>query len=154
MLYLQPPENQLRLENRQLSEHELRVQRSLSKLNVPDWYRKHQHGARSKSMERPSDLKRDPPLITSSGQTTTTALKLLKRNDYGSSGGLAGGWAGLSAYRTPSLSSLQNARYAGKSVDEYGKLMSYVYRRESIPKPVTHNPVTPALALEVFLEIS
>jgi len=46
----------------------------------------------------------------------TTALKLLKRNEYGSAGGLAGGWAGLSAYRTPSLSSLQNGGLStGKS---------------------------------------
>lgn len=35
---LQPPENELQKNSeRVLSEHELRVQRSLQKLNVPDW---------------------------------------------------------------------------------------------------------------------
>jgi hypothetical protein len=55
----------------------------------------------------------DPTTPDRSSQTTA-ALKLLKRSDYGSASGLAGGWAGLSAYRTPSLSSLQNSgRYTG-----------------------------------------
>ncbi|KAF4528283.1 hypothetical protein B566_EDAN011182 [Ephemera danica] len=35
-----PPENELRkVSERQLSEHELRVQRSLQRLNVPEWYK-------------------------------------------------------------------------------------------------------------------
>ena len=35
----QPPENELQKNSdRVLSEHELRVQRSLQKLNVPEWY--------------------------------------------------------------------------------------------------------------------
>lgn len=35
---LQPPENELQKNSdRVLSEHELRVQRSLQKLNVPEW---------------------------------------------------------------------------------------------------------------------
>lgn len=37
-LLFQPPENELQKNSdRVLSEHELRVQRSLQKLNVPDW---------------------------------------------------------------------------------------------------------------------
>lgn len=37
---LQPPENELqKVGERVPSEHELRVQRSLQRLNVPDWYK-------------------------------------------------------------------------------------------------------------------
>jgi hypothetical protein len=41
-LLLQPPENELQkggVGERVMSEHQLRVQRSLQKLNVPDWYK-------------------------------------------------------------------------------------------------------------------
>lgn len=38
----QPPENELQKCERVMSEHELRVQRSLQKLNVPDWYKQAQ----------------------------------------------------------------------------------------------------------------
>lgn len=36
---LQPPENELQKGERVMSEHQLRVQRSLQKLNVPEWYK-------------------------------------------------------------------------------------------------------------------
>ena len=40
MVALQPPENELqKVGERVPSEHELRVQRSLQRLNVPDWYK-------------------------------------------------------------------------------------------------------------------
>lgn len=44
VFYFQPPENELQkvmgaVPERVPSEHELRVQRSLQRLNVPDWYK-------------------------------------------------------------------------------------------------------------------
>lgn len=38
----QPPENELQKGERVMSEHQLRVQRSLQKLTVPDWYKQSQ----------------------------------------------------------------------------------------------------------------
>ena len=78
MFVLQPPENAL--QGRVLSEHELRVQRSLQQLNVPDWY---------KNSSRP------------------TEGFLLKRGSDASVAGRrgAGGWPGLGV-KTTSLSSL------------------------------------------------
>jgi len=93
----QPPENALQKNQhdngRQPSEHELRIRRSLQKINVPDWYKK--HGSASTS-------------------TTPTGGG---RGAFGSSSGLAGGWAGLSQSKTNSLTSLQSTgsgRYSGK----------------------------------------
>jgi len=45
------------------------------------------------------------------GTNTTKSMKLLsRRSEYGgSSGRLAGGWTGLSAYKAPSLGSLQSS---------------------------------------------
>ena len=67
-----------------MSEHELRIQRSLQKINVPEWYK---NNARS-------------------GYNSATSTGLLRRREYqpggtgtGSSlrnGSLSGGWAGLS----------------------------------------------------------
>lgn len=42
VLLFQPPENELQKTERVMSEHELRVQRSLQKLTVPDWYKNSQ----------------------------------------------------------------------------------------------------------------
>ncbi|XP_060527330.1 uncharacterized protein LOC132702599 isoform X2 [Cylas formicarius] len=39
---VEPPENELQKTERVMSEHELRVQRSLQKLTVPDWYKQSQ----------------------------------------------------------------------------------------------------------------
>lgn len=89
-LSYQPPENTLMKQGeRKVSEHELRIQRSLQRLNVPEWYKAY---------------------AASSASTTPTAPSPSK--PFG--GGLAGGWTGLSS-KTSSLSSLQGAgRYAGK----------------------------------------
>ncbi|KAF0289290.1 hypothetical protein FJT64_001317 [Amphibalanus amphitrite] len=65
-----PPENDLMRGERQLSEHELRFQRSLRNLNTPEWYKK------------------------SSTKPETTL-----RRDYGS-GSLAGGWSGFNSKST------------------------------------------------------
>ncbi|XP_043229964.1 uncharacterized protein LOC122385642 [Amphibalanus amphitrite] len=67
---VQPPENDLMRGERQLSEHELRFQRSLRNLNTPEWYKK------------------------SSAKPETTL-----RRDYGS-GSLAGGWSGFNSKST------------------------------------------------------
>ena len=82
---LQPPENELQkggVGERVMSEHQLRVQRSLQKLNIPDWYKN-------------SSVARGPEGF------------LLKR---GSDGG-GHGWPGLSS-KTTSLSSLGSAQSA------------------------------------------
>ncbi|XP_035705443.1 uncharacterized protein LOC110846990 isoform X1 [Folsomia candida] len=85
---LMPPENALQKnQEREVSEHELRIQRSLQRLNVPDWYKNY--------------------------ATPTSACKTPNR-EFGSGTGLAGGWSGLSSSKTSSLTSLQSAgRYAG-----------------------------------------
>lgn len=41
-LFFQPPENELQKGERVMSEHQLRVQRSLQKLTIPDWYKQSQ----------------------------------------------------------------------------------------------------------------
>lgn len=87
---LQPPENELQKVGvggeRIMSEHQLRVQRSLQRLNVPDWYR---------------------------NSTLPAQGFLLKRNsDAGISPVQAGaGWPGL-ANKTTSLSSLGSTQSA------------------------------------------
>ncbi|XP_021948270.2 serine-rich adhesin for platelets [Folsomia candida] len=107
-----PPENKLRTEARQLSEHELRIQRSLQRIDVPEWYKKHEAASTNSRTSTPDRPSSGQDLEKSGG-----TLKLLnRRSEFGSSGGLAGGWAGLSAFKAPSLSSLQNAnggRYSG-----------------------------------------
>lgn len=103
MLFLesQPPENALmknqNQETRRVSEHELRIQRSLQKLNVPDWYKNY------------------APTGTASAAGTPN-----KSKEFGSGAGLAGGWPGLSSSKTSSLTSLQSAgRYAGTDNPRY-----------------------------------
>ena len=99
------------METRQLSEHELRIQRSLQRLNVPEWYK--QHGTLTSG---PSNSTPAPNF-----KNKSATLSILKRSEYGSSGGLAGGWSGLSTYKAPSMSSLQSngGRNAGKIADLY-----------------------------------
>jgi hypothetical protein len=111
--YLQPPENSLKKknENRQVSEHELRIQRSLQRLNVPDWYKK--YAASGLSGNKPS------PSPTSN-------------RDFGSGTGLAGGWSGLQSSKTASLTSLQSAgRYTGMNQEtnlcSFSKVFIFCY---------------------------
>lgn len=40
--HFQPPENELQKGERVMSEHQLRIQRSLQKLTIPDWYKQYQ----------------------------------------------------------------------------------------------------------------
>ncbi|XP_034234194.1 uncharacterized protein LOC117641165, partial [Thrips palmi] len=81
---VQPPENALQgLQGRVLSEHELRVQRSLQQLNVPDWYKNSSRPAEGFLLKRGSD-----------------ATSVAGRRG-------AGGWPGLGV-KTTSLSSLRS----------------------------------------------
>ncbi|XP_066993460.2 uncharacterized protein [Anabrus simplex] len=85
---IQPPENELQkvgAGERVMSEHQLRVQRSLQKLNVPDWYKN-------------SNVARGPEGF------------LLKRHSDASQHGHQG-WPGLSS-KTTSLSSLGSSQSA------------------------------------------
>ncbi|BET01328.1 chromosome 9 open reading frame 172 [Nesidiocoris tenuis] len=85
---VEPPENELqKVGERVMSEHELRVQRSLQKLNVPDWYK---------------------------SSTVPPQGFLLKRHSEGGGGGgsvTSPGWQGLSS-KTTSLSSLGSLQHA------------------------------------------
>ncbi|KAK4299974.1 hypothetical protein Pmani_027794 [Petrolisthes manimaculis] len=78
-----PPENELmKGTERQLSEAELRVRRSLQRLDVPDW------------------MKNAPP---------PQQGFLLRRRDYGSNTGTGGGWSAYSS-KTASMTSLGSSR--------------------------------------------
>ncbi|XP_063871457.1 mucin-17-like isoform X3 [Scylla paramamosain] len=80
---IQPPENELmKGSERQLSEAELRVRRSLQRLDVPEW------------------MKNAPP---------PQQGFLLRRRDYGSSSAPAGGWSAYSS-KTASMTSLGSSR--------------------------------------------
>lgn len=82
--FQQPPENELQKShdnNTNLSEHQLRVQASLQKLNVPDWYKTY----------------------SSNSKTPEASGLLRKRNSD------VGRWTGLSS-KTTSLSSLGSQR--------------------------------------------
>ncbi|GAB0091944.1 hypothetical protein DMENIID0001_068650 [Sergentomyia squamirostris] len=87
--YTLPPENELqKTHETPLSEHQLRVQASLQRLNIPDWYKQYN-----------TSLK--PAENRNLGTTPTTNYR--KRNtEYGK-------WAGLSS-KTTSLSSLGSQR--------------------------------------------
>ncbi|CAB3371480.1 Hypothetical predicted protein [Cloeon dipterum] len=79
---IQPPENELRkTSERKLSEHELRVQRSLQRLDVPDWYK-------------------------NSPAAPTGSFLLNRRSSAGTSNNSK--WPGLNS-KTTSLSSLQQS---------------------------------------------
>lgn len=83
---LQPPENELQKShdnNTNLSEHQLRVQASLQRLNVPDWYKNYSN-------------------TSTSPKTPETGI-LRKRNSD------VGRWTGLNS-KTTSLSSLGSQR--------------------------------------------
>ncbi|XP_045125744.1 uncharacterized protein LOC123513007 isoform X3 [Portunus trituberculatus] len=80
---IQPPENELmKGSERQLSEAELRVRRSLQRLDVPEW------------------MKNAPP---------PQQGFLLRRREYGSSSAPAGGWSAYSS-KTASMTSLGSSR--------------------------------------------
>lgn len=72
-----------------MSEHELRIQRSLQKLNVPEWYKNNARSA----------LGHSPASATSNGSSSVTSTGVLRRRDYhgGSVSSRNGGWSGLSA---------------------------------------------------------
>lgn len=75
-----------------MSEHELRIQRSLQKLNVPEWYKNNARSALGHSST--------PSATTSNGSSSVTSTGVVRRRDYhgGSvSSRNGGGWSGLSA---------------------------------------------------------
>ena len=87
----QPPENELqKVGERVMSEHELRVQRSLQRLNVPEWFKNSQ--------------------VPQQGF-------LLKRHSEG--GSVTQGWQGL-ASKTTSLSSLGSRSPTGNWILSFG----------------------------------
>lgn len=93
---MQVPENQLKkCGERKMSEHELRIQRSLQKLNVPEWYK---NNAR-------------PGAAPAANGTTSGVLR--RRDYHGGSASLRnGGWSGLSSRdpgTTSSMTSLGSA---------------------------------------------
>ena len=91
----QPPENELqkaRKSNLTLSEHQLRVQASLQKLNIPDWYK--QYSATGHNNSSYCQQQRGTPDVSGI---------LRKRNSD------IGRWQGLSS-KTTSLSSLGSNR--------------------------------------------
>ena len=79
----QPPENELQKGlggERVLSEHQLRVQRSLQKLNVPDWYKNSTVARDGFSLHKPTIGSRDHqgwPGLSSK----TTSLSSLGHNN-------------------------------------------------------------------------
>ncbi len=101
------PENQLKkCGERKMSEHELRIQRSLQKLNVPEWYK---NNARSGTGGTATPT-------NSNGSSSVTSTGVLRRRDYhgGSVSLRNGGWSGLSsanrdAGTTSSMTSLGSA---------------------------------------------
>lgn len=88
-----------------LSEHQLRVQASLQKLNIPDWYRQYNDGSRG-------DL-RSPTSPAPTNSTTGGQFSIYRKRGSGEDGAMglppiSGGhakWTGLSS-KTTSLSSL------------------------------------------------
>lgn len=90
-----------------LSEHQLRVQASLQKLNIPDWYRQYNDGSKG-DLRSPSS-----PAPTVSGGQQPQQFNYRKRGSSGADGlppSSSGGgghpkWTGLSS-KTTSLSSL------------------------------------------------
>lgn len=95
-LYLQPPENELQKthdNNVALSEHQLRVQASLQRLNIPEWYRQYS----TSQSKQPGDSTGGVGTAYVPGSFTK------KRNSD------IGRWTGLNS-KTTSLSSLGSQR--------------------------------------------
>lgn len=99
----QPPENELQKihETPMLSEHQLRVQASLQKLNIPDWYRQYNDGSRG-------DL-RSPTSPAANNSSVNGQSNYRKRTPSGADtlppSGSHAKWTGLNS-KTTSLSSL------------------------------------------------
>lgn len=92
---LQPPENELQKSHEtgtNLSEHQLRVQASLQRLNIPDWYKQY------------SGKDGVTPNQTAPNATTTATGGILRKRNSD-----VGRWTGLSS-KTTSLSSLGSHR--------------------------------------------
>ncbi|XP_049282332.1 uncharacterized protein LOC125763345 isoform X4 [Anopheles funestus] len=91
-----PPENELQKSHEtgtNLSEHQLRVQASLQRLNIPDWYKQYS------GKDGPANTTAPVP-----GTTTTAAGGILRKRNSD-----VGRWTGLSS-KTTSLSSLGSHR--------------------------------------------
>uniref|UniRef100_A0A182QW24 Uncharacterized protein n=1 Tax=Anopheles farauti TaxID=69004 RepID=A0A182QW24_9DIPT len=98
--FKEPPENELQKSHEtgtNLSEHQLRVQASLQRLNIPDWYKQYSGKDGPANQTAPT-----VPTTAASGGTTAGGI-LRKRNSD------VGRWTGLSS-KTTSLSSLGSHR--------------------------------------------
>uniref|UniRef100_A0A182MJA0 Uncharacterized protein n=1 Tax=Anopheles culicifacies TaxID=139723 RepID=A0A182MJA0_9DIPT len=96
-MVFEPPENELQKSHEtgtNLSEHQLRVQASLQRLNIPDWYKQYSGKDGPANTTAP---------VASAGGTTAAGGILRKRNSD------VGRWTGLSS-KTTSLSSLGSHR--------------------------------------------
>uniref|UniRef100_A0A182KC47 Uncharacterized protein n=1 Tax=Anopheles christyi TaxID=43041 RepID=A0A182KC47_9DIPT len=94
-----PPENELQKSHEtgtNLSEHQLRVQASLQRLNIPDWYKQYS------GKDGPGNTTTVP--VTTAGNTTTGGGGILRKRNSD-----VGRWTGLSS-KTTSLSSLGSHR--------------------------------------------
>ncbi|XP_035775980.1 uncharacterized protein LOC118458005 isoform X7 [Anopheles albimanus] len=107
-MVFEPPENELQKSHEtgtNLSEHQLRVQASLQRLNIPDWYKQYSGKDGATSMANTTA----PASVMGAGGTTATTTStaggglLRKRNSD------VGRWTGLSS-KTTSLSSLGSHR--------------------------------------------
>ncbi|CAH1401214.1 unnamed protein product [Nezara viridula] len=112
MLVFQPPENELqKVGERVMSEHELRVQRSLQRLNVPEWFKNSQ--------------------VPQQGF-------LLKRHSEGGGGGTTQGWQGLVS-KTTSLSSLGSRSPTGNLLSPSPTPSTHTFTRWSTTR-LSSNP--------------
>ncbi|XP_057374203.1 mucin-5AC-like [Daphnia carinata] len=97
---VQVPENQLKkCGERKMSEHELRIQRSLQKLNVPEWYKNNARSGSSGDATSGAALNSATNNNGTDGSNSGTTTGVLRRRDYhgGSVCLRNGGWTGLSS---------------------------------------------------------
>ncbi|XP_045031102.1 serine-rich adhesin for platelets isoform X2 [Daphnia magna] len=97
---VQVPENQLKkCGERKMSEHELRIQRSLQKLNVPEWYKNNARSGISADATSGAALSSSSNNDGTDGSNSVTTTGVLRRRDYhgGSVSLRNGGWTGLSS---------------------------------------------------------
>lgn len=87
-----------------LSEHQLRVQASLQKLNIPDWYRAYNEGGSRGDLRSPTTSPADAATVAGGSYRKRVSSGAAEGIPPSSSGGHAK-WTGLSS-KTTSLSSL------------------------------------------------
>lgn len=88
-LSLQPPENELqKVGERVPSEHELRVQRSLQRLNVPDWYKNSPAARDGFRLKRHSDASQHGGWRALGSKTTSLSSLSSSSNRQPTTGGI------------------------------------------------------------------